>query len=64
MEDPALKIWHALNVLAEIPKDSATSDKILAAEMLLLNLMLELFEIAEQSSPKSHNYTTTGSTIH
>jgi hypothetical protein len=63
MEDPALKIWHALNVLAEIPKDPTTSDKILAAEMLLLNLMLELFEMTEQSSSGDYNYIR-GSTIH
>jgi hypothetical protein len=63
MEDPALKIWHALNVLAEIPKDSTISDKILIAEMLLLNLMLELFEEAEQSFPESYKHIT-GSTLH
>jgi len=44
--DPALVIWHALNVLANVRADSAISTRVLEAEMLLLNLMLDLWKNA------------------
>jgi hypothetical protein len=46
-KDPALVIWHAINVLAEVQTDLPLSRRILEAEMLLLNLMLEIWESAE-----------------
>ena len=63
MEESALKIWHALNVLAEIPMDPAAHQKMLTAEMLLLNLMLELLEKTERSFLEERKYGA-GSTVH
>jgi hypothetical protein len=46
-KDPALTIWRAINILAEVDArldDAETSGKILEAEKVLLNLMLDLWE--------------------
>ena len=46
-KDPALMIWRAINILAEVDArldDAETSGKILEAEKVLLNLMLDRWE--------------------
>jgi hypothetical protein len=53
-EDPALMIWRAINILAEVNArldDSTSTDKILEAEMVLLNLMLSLWQSTRQPDP-------------
>jgi hypothetical protein len=48
-KDPAIIIWRALNVLAQAQLGPFSHKRILEAEMILLNVMLELWESAGRS---------------
>jgi hypothetical protein len=54
-DDPALIVWRALNVLARVPLVSASNnERMLEAERLLINLMLELWESTDQPDSRAH----------
>lgn len=42
--DPAIRILRTLNVLAEVQLDAFSRKRILQAETILLNVMLNLWE--------------------
>jgi hypothetical protein len=54
-DDPALIVWRALNVLALVPLVSASNkERMLEAERLLVSVMLELWESADQPDSRAH----------